>query len=54
MDLLLYETPLPEPPPPRGPRPEAGKVPSPRFDWAAHVIRFAQAVARREGGHSVA
>ena len=54
MDLLLYETHLPERPLLRGLRPEAGTAPTPRFDWASYVIRLAQAVARREGGRPAA
>ena len=54
MDLLIYEPPLPELPLLRGLRVTADGEPVPRFDWAGYMIRLAQAVAQREGGHPIA
>ena len=52
MDLVHYDPPLPELPLLRGLALGGGEEPAPRFDWAACVIRLAQAVAERErGGH---
>ena len=46
MDLVHYDPPLPELPLLRGLRLRGVDAPPPpRFDWAAYVIRLAQAVA---------
>jgi hypothetical protein len=51
MDLFIYEPPLPELPLLRGLRMGPGDRPAaPRIDWAAYVIRLAQAMADPRGG----
>jgi hypothetical protein len=49
MDLVHYDPPLPDLPLLRGLRlPGRDMPPLPRFDWAAYVIRLAQAVAGQD------
>ena len=48
MDLVHYDPPLPELPLLRGLRLPGLDAPPPRFDWAAYVIRLAQAVAGQD------